>query len=673
MEPRASKSADAPDRGELDLVDRLSAAVGTVLKGKPETIRLALTALLARGHLLVEDVPGVGKTTLAAALARAVGGRFVRVQFTSDMLPSDLIGVSVFDPQARRFEFRPGPIFANVVLADEINRTTPKTQSALLEAMSERRVSVDGVTRSLPDPFFVVATQNPVEHHGTFPLPDSQLDRFLLRISIGYPSPADEREILASDRAKRDVDDVPAVTEPEGLAHLQQAVERVRASELLLDYMVAIAHATRRAPGVAIGVSPARDSRAAARGARHRAARRPRVRRPRRREGGRGPGAGPSSGDGGGRGRCGSRRRPRGHPRGPRDRARTALSAAHESALRGLPSRRAPGPGTAGSRPTDSRHEPGRRPGPASVPIRVSRMPRSTPLGRRAGLLGIGLLFAGLNTGNNLFYLVFTVMAASELVGFLVAGRALRRLRAEVTIPRRGRAGAPLRITLRLSNESRWLPIPALRWKMTTAGGDETEVVTPALAPGSAGSGTARLVPRRRGWLGFETAEARTEFPLGLARRIVRLGPVPAQTLVTPSLDPARHGSAGKRRGDVRRLAHPTGLGEEPIDAREYVPGDDARRIDWRASARTERLMWRDRRGEPPLAIRVRLDRSGAAGPAFERRVSRAAGTAVSALAMGRPVGFESDDLELLPRSGPAQRRRILDYLALVAPLGESR
>jgi len=237
-------------------VERLSAAVGTALKGKPETIRLALTALLARGHLLVEDVPGVGKTTLAAALARAVGGRFVRVQFTSDMLPSDLIGVSVFDPQARRFEFRPGPVFANVVLADEINRTTPKTQSALLEAMSERRVSVDGVTRSLPDPFFVVATQNPVEHHGTFPLPDSQLDRFLLRIGIGYPSPADERAILASDRALRDVDEVSAVTEPEGLALLQQAVERVRASEAMLDYVVALAHATRRAPGVAIGVSP---------------------------------------------------------------------------------------------------------------------------------------------------------------------------------------------------------------------------------------------------------------------------------------------------------------------------------------------------------------------------------------------------------------------------------
>jgi len=305
------------------------------------------------------------------------------------------------------------------------------------------------------------------------------------------------------------------------------------------------------------------------------------------------------------------------------------------------------------------------------VRVTTSRLPRSTPLGRRAGLLGMGLLFAGLNTGNNLFYLVFTVMAASELVGFLVAGRALRRLKAEVTIPRRARAGSPTRITVRLTNRSRWLPVPAMRWMMKTTGGAETEVITPALAPGATGSGTARLVPTRRGWLAFEAAEARTEFPLGLARRIVRLGPIPVLTLVTPRLEPGRPATAGRRRGDVRRLAHPKGSGEEPIDAREYVAGDDARRIDWKASARTERLMWRDRRGEPPRAILVKLDRSGTAGAAFERRVSRAAGTAAGALAMGRPVGFASDDLELLPRSGPAQRRRILDYLALVSPTGE--
>src|SRR5580765_2116556 len=172
---------------EMETIERLMGAISGALMGKPEVIRLALTAMLARGHLLVEDVPGVGKTTLASALAQAVGGKFVRIQFTSDMLPSDLIGVSVFDPQVRQFEFRPGPLFANVVLADEINRTTPKTQSALLEAMSERRVSIDGKTHTLPQPFLVIATQNPVEHHGTYPLPESQLDRFLMRIKMRYP------------------------------------------------------------------------------------------------------------------------------------------------------------------------------------------------------------------------------------------------------------------------------------------------------------------------------------------------------------------------------------------------------------------------------------------------------------------------------------------------------
>jgi MoxR-like ATPase len=245
---------EAPD--VLERIERLTEAVGSALRGKPDVIRLSLTALLARGHLLIEDVPGVGKTTLAAALAQAVGGRFVRIQFTSDLLPSDLTGVSVFDPQARQFEFRPGPLFANVVLADEINRTTPKTQSALLEAMSERKVSVDGVTRPLPEPFFVAATQNPVEHHGTFPLPESQLDRFLLRLRIGYPSHAAERDILEADRTADPAPRVPPVTDPEGLAALQAASAAVRTSTAVLDYMVALTQATRTLPGVATGVSP---------------------------------------------------------------------------------------------------------------------------------------------------------------------------------------------------------------------------------------------------------------------------------------------------------------------------------------------------------------------------------------------------------------------------------
>jgi uncharacterized protein (DUF58 family) len=282
----------------------------------------------------------------------------------------------------------------------------------------------------------------------------------------------------------------------------------------------------------------------------------------------------------------------------------------------------------------------------------------------------MGLLFAGFNTGNNLFYLIFTVMAASELVGFLVAGRALSRLAVEVQAPRRGRAHSPMRITITVKNGSRRIPAPALEWTVHGTGGASGTARTPALAPGATGTGTGLLVPARRGLLRIESAETHSDYPLGLARRVARLRGLALESLVAPRLERGRAAVSGSRRGDVRQLAHPAGFGEEPLDAREYRPGDDARRIDWKASARTERLMWRDRRGEPPRAVRVRVDRTGPPGAAFERRVSRYAGTAVAALASGRPVGLVSDEVELLPRSGPAQRRRILDYLALVQPGG---
>src|SRR5574337_381364 len=187
-DPTATESAE--------LLSRVRESVQSVIRGKNEVVQLALVALFARGHLLIEDVPGVGKTTLAHSLARSFNCAFQRVQFTSDMLPSDVIGISIFSQQTQRFEFRPGPIFANIVLADEINRTTPKTQSALLEAMNETQVTVDNRTYPLPQPFMVMATQNPIEHHGTYPLPESQLDRFLMRIRMGYPNRASEKEII---------------------------------------------------------------------------------------------------------------------------------------------------------------------------------------------------------------------------------------------------------------------------------------------------------------------------------------------------------------------------------------------------------------------------------------------------------------------------------------------
>ena len=238
------------------IVSQLQRSIARAIYGKEEAIQLALITLLARGHLLIEDVPGVGKTTLAQALAKSFHCSFQRIQFTSDLLPSDVLGVSVYNPESREFEFRSGPIFANVVLADEINRTTPRTQSALLEAMNESQVTVDGKTLQLPHPFLVIATQNPVEHHGTYPLPESQLDRFLMRIKMGYPSHETEREILR----KHIHDDSLAALEPVAdvgdVLEMQESVARVKVDGSLHDYALEIVNRTRKTEQLALGVSP---------------------------------------------------------------------------------------------------------------------------------------------------------------------------------------------------------------------------------------------------------------------------------------------------------------------------------------------------------------------------------------------------------------------------------
>ena len=229
--------------------------VESVLQGKRAVIELAVTALLADGHMLFEDVPGVGKTTLARALARSTGAKLSRIQFTSDLLPTDILGVTLFDRETGAFDFRPGPIFANFVLDDEINRTTPRTQSALLEAMSEGRVSLDGTTHTLPRPFVVMATQNPLEYHGTYPLPESQLDRFLMRLSIGYPDAAVERRLLIERRRAEPVDSLAPVLATEELLELQALVDRVHVDESLVDYALAVAAATRSTARLRSGVS----------------------------------------------------------------------------------------------------------------------------------------------------------------------------------------------------------------------------------------------------------------------------------------------------------------------------------------------------------------------------------------------------------------------------------
>ena len=238
-----------------DLLRALEESASSIVHGKRDVIRLCLVALLARGHLLLEDVPGVGKTTLARTLARTLGVSFQRLQFTSDLLPSDILGVSVFKQANQEFEFQPGPVFANVILADEINRATPKTQSALLEAMSEAKVTVDGTQHPLPQPFLVIATQNPLEHHGTFPLPESQLDRFMMRLEVGYPELREERALLMRGGIETALETLEPVLDGERLARLQRAVPRVKVAEKLVDYMLQLAERTRNDPRFRLGVS----------------------------------------------------------------------------------------------------------------------------------------------------------------------------------------------------------------------------------------------------------------------------------------------------------------------------------------------------------------------------------------------------------------------------------
>jgi MoxR-like ATPase len=237
-------------------ITELQRSIARVVKGKEEAIQMALMTLLARGHLLVEDVPGVGKTTLAHAIARSFHCTFQRIQFTSDMLPSDVIGVSVYNPVAQEFEFKPGPIFANIIVADEINRTTPKTQSALLEAMNEAQITVDNRTHPLPKPFLVLATQNPIEHHGTYPLPESQLDRFLMRIRMGYPARSSEKEIIRNNAGTGGAEQVPAVMDSADVIAMQETVSQVKVDESLLDYALDIIERTRQTEQLSLGVSP---------------------------------------------------------------------------------------------------------------------------------------------------------------------------------------------------------------------------------------------------------------------------------------------------------------------------------------------------------------------------------------------------------------------------------
>jgi len=251
-----TKQLDSMEASELERIEALRKNIESVIIGKPDAVKLVITALLARGHALIEDIPGVGKTALARALTRSIDCEFKRIQFTPDLLPSDVTGMSIFDPQKKEFVFKPGPIFTNIVLADEINRATPRTQSALLEAMNESQVSVDGTTHRLSQPFMVIATQNPLEFTGTYPLPESQLDRFLVILQMGYPTPEEEKEIVISRRESDPVSDLRPVMTGEQLKRICDAVKRVRIDDAVTSYLVDISNRTRQDKSLAAGVSP---------------------------------------------------------------------------------------------------------------------------------------------------------------------------------------------------------------------------------------------------------------------------------------------------------------------------------------------------------------------------------------------------------------------------------
>ncbi|KMP10441.1 ATPase [Candidatus Nitromaritima sp. SCGC AAA799-A02] len=237
-------------------IAKLQKNIESVIIGKPDVVQLAITTLLARGHLLIEDVPGVGKTSLGHALARSVDLDFKRIQFTSDILPSDIVGVTIYDQEDKQFHFKKGPLFSNIVLADEINRSTPRTQSALLEAMNEQQVSVDNTTYDLEDPFMVIATQNPIESHGANPLPESQMDRFMTYLSMGYPSPEDERNLLRSHPVRKKPGEIESVLDKVDVIKLQNQVEQIKVEDVLVDYIMSIVTATRRSKHLSLGLSP---------------------------------------------------------------------------------------------------------------------------------------------------------------------------------------------------------------------------------------------------------------------------------------------------------------------------------------------------------------------------------------------------------------------------------
>ena len=593
-----------------EVTARIGRAMETVIEGKPGVVRTAVTVLLAGGHLLIEDVPGVGKTMLAKTLARSIDCSVRRIQFTPDLLPSDITGVSVYNQDVRDFEFRPGAIFANVVVGDEINRASPKTQSALLECMEEGQVTVDGQTYALQQPFLVMATQNPIEMEGTYPLPEAQRDRFMARISMGYPAAAAEVAMLDSHGGRSPLEDLDPVTDAATVARLIGMVRDVYASPAVRQYVVDLATATRTSPAVRLGASPRAGAARAARSPRPRRPRGPRPRPARRRPADRACGAGPSD-----------HALRRGH-----------LGSAHLGGRAGRAVARHPRPGR---------------------PAMSQRGEVLTTRGRAFAGAGLALLLAGFGLGFADITRVGVLLLVLPTVSLALARRRPTDILVDrVTDPPRATADDLVTVSLTVTNTgTRGTALMLAEERLGAALGDPPRFLLGRLAAGGRRAVRYAVRPRLRGRFRLGPLSVQLRDPFGMTQRFVELGGS-AELLVLPHVHPLdADRPLGTGIGAEGEIPHMVALhGEDDQSVREHRDGDDLRRIHWPATARMGKLMVRQedrparRRAVVLLDSRVEGHEGVGVGSSFEWAVAAAASIGVHLSGLGYAVHLVSSE-----------------------------
>ena len=632
---------------------RLVDQIATIIVGKRAQIEDSVACLLAGGHLLIEDVPGVGKTTLAHTLAVSLGLEFRRVQFTADLMPSDLVGVTVYERSKEAFVFHPGPVFAQVLLADEINRAGPKTQSALLEAMEEQQVSVDNDTRALPKPFFVIATQNPSDQLGTYPLPESQLDRFLLRITLGYPDRASERALLAGADRRESAMRLQPVLRPAELIAAQQAVLQISASEALLDYLQALIAATARRPLVRRRPVAARRHRGAARGAGARADGAARLRGAGRHPGHPAAGHRPPPD-------AGARRRPRRDRAGARDGRGHADPVTAPAGLRaGLP----------------------RPPGPSRLTLRrrldawwQSRLPLTDTwqLGQRniyivptrgglsfAALL-IVMLLSSINYQLNLGYVLTFLLGGSAIVSMHMTHGTLRGLTLRMRPGAPVFAGDPALLEVVFTNPGRTRYALAVRLHDRKRFGTSfVSVDVPAQGQASA---TVSIVPDRRGLHAIPALVVETGFPFGLFRAWTVWRPA-SRVLAWPRPEEPAPPLPASQSVPGEQVSPQRAEGSEIEGVRAWRRGDSLRQVVWKKVAHSGELVSRET--SSAASRELSLDWSATVGGDVEQRLSRLAAWVELAERSGLAYGLRLPGVELKADHGDAHRRQALERLAL--------